>query len=318
MSDIITLCNDSTYIKNCNYYFLGKLHGNTTISLAFDTTYIYKYSCDWLSLIINYFYQNPNNDVYIKLKDTFLKNTSSKGIYIPGNSVLVSTSFSSGTVHGYVGIFEILIGIQYTNYDTYIVHQNAQKGIKDLIEIAIPKEKIYYMAEDTLYTFEQLTLIPIKTHNFHYTKSELPYLEGTIYPFIKSLLFTGPLPIHNSICILKSSQSSNLTVDGIFQFNEIELFCKTNGCLRIEPTEYSEDKYARIIHGTMRLIVSFGTTFFKAMLYISDQCKQIDVLVYGKNFEFQYKSYEFPSRYKEANISYHIVSSLEDFAKTLQ
>ena len=318
MSDILNFVNDTTQISNCKYFFNNEVFSNTTISIAFDDKFIYKYSCDWLYLILYYF--NPDNPsgIYNSLKSIFIKYKSINGTFIPGNSVLVSSSFSSGTIHGYLGIFEILIDLQTKTFDKYIVHQNAQKGIKELIELSVPKDKILYIDGDNLYDFEHLTLIPIRSHLIHFSPIDIPYLQQTIIPFLDDLLFKIESPVNECIAVIKSSKSSNITNDGIFMHDEIVNFCNKNIIKLVEPTDYSEDNYARIVHGAKKIVFSWGTTFHKGMLYISDNCKHIDVLVYGKVFETQYKSDSvssnpFPQKYKQATIKYHIISSLSMF-----
>jgi hypothetical protein len=319
MSDILSFVKDNTQISNCKYFFKNELFSNTTISLAFDDKFIYKYSCDWLYLILVYF--NPDNpsELYNSLKNIFTKYKSVNGMFIPGNSVLVSSSFSSGTIHGYLGIFEILIGLQSKTFDKYIVHQNAQKGIKELIELSVPKDKILYIDGDNLYDFEHLTLIPIRSHSTHFSPSEIPYLQQTIVPFLDNLLFKIESPVNEYIAVIKSSKSSNVTNDGIFMHDEIVNFCNQNRIKLVEPTDYSEDNYARIVHGAKKIIFSWGTSFMKGMLYVSDNCKHIDVLVYGEVFHSQYKSTSvssnpFPQKYKQATIKYHLISSLNMFS----
>ena len=101
--------------------------------------------------------------------------------------------------------------------------------------------------------------------------------------------------------------------------NEIVNFCNKNMITLVEPTDYSEDNYARIVHGAKKIIFSWGTTFMKGMLYISDNCEHIDVLVYGDVFQTQYisdsvSSNPFPLKYKQATIKYHLISSLNMFS----
>ena len=305
---ILDFCRDETQIA-CKYIFLGQLCGNSTVSLAFDAESIYKYSCDWLYLIDSYLHASPTPGIYTQLLNVFQNCRRVDGYKVPGRSVLVSTSFSSGTVHGYIGILEVLLSLT-GPYDNYIVHQNAQNGIKDLIQLAVPSEKLYYILPDTLYDFDDLTLIPVRTHSLHFAEAE----KGTIRPitdFVHRLLFySKECPLSDTVVVLKSSKSINLTGEGIFQYEDIMSFCSQKGWPFIEPIEYKEDEYARIIHGSKRLVMSFGTTWIKAMFYISDRCEQIDVIINGPAYQEQYNAFlgtqaEFPRRYKNAAITYH-------------
>ena len=304
---ILDFCRDDTQIA-CKYIFLGQLWGNSTVSVAFDTESIYKYSCDWLYLIVSYLHASPTPGIYNDLFNVFQNCRSVQGCRIPGRSVLVSTSFSSGTIHGYIGILEVLMSLN-GPYDTYVVHQNAQHGIKDLIELAVPSEKIYYILPDTLYDFDDLTLIPVRTHSIHFSEAEYGTIQA-ITDFVHRLLFSIECPLSDTVVVLKSSTSANLTGDGIFQYEDIMTFSNQKGWPFIEPIEHKEDEYARIIHGSKRLVMSFGTTWTKGMLYISDRCEQIDVIINGSTYQEQYNaflgsSHAFPSRYKNAAIIYH-------------
>jgi hypothetical protein len=191
-------------------------------------------------------------------------------------------------------------------------------AIKELIELSVPKDKILYIDGDNLYDFEHLTLIPIRSHLIHFSPSELLYLQQTITPFLNDLLFKIESPVNEHIAVIKSSKSSNVTNDGIFMHDEIVNFCNKNMITLVEPTDYSEDNYAQIIHGAKKIIFSWGTTFMKGMLYISDNCKHIDVLVYGEVFQTQYNlnlvsSNPFPQKYKQSTIKYNLISSLNMF-----
>ena len=312
MSNILDFCRNETQIS-CKYIFLGQLSGNSTVSLAFDSESIYKFSCDWLYLIETYLKAVPIPDIYSHLLTIFHNYRTVQGQKISGRSVLVSTSFSSGTVHGYLGILDILMSLT-GQYDNYIVHQNAQNGIKDLIELAIPSEKIFYILPDTLYDIDDLTLIPVRTHSIHFSQTETETIQR-ITGFLHRLLFDSKeIPLSDTVVVLKSSTSANLTGDGIFCYDTIVEFCDQRGWTRVEPIEHKEDEYARIIYGARRLVISFGTTWMKAMMYISDRCEQIDVIVYGEAFQLQHAAFigtsvEFPSQYKNARITYH--TSLE-------
>jgi hypothetical protein len=234
---------------------------------------------------------------------------------IMNKSVLVSTPFSSGTVHGYIGILEIISTIKQSNieYDNYIVHNNAQQGIKDIINLSFPSNKIIYIEPNTIYYIQNLQLIPIKYHCYHYNSSdEINYINTNINPLLNEIFFNKQSVINNNICILKSSKSINLTSDGIFNFNDIEKYCNKNNLVNIEPTNYSEDEYARIIYNSTNIIFSWGTVFFKGMIYISDLCKIIHVIISGDGFIGQYNNSPKPNKYKNAEIKYYIITKLDD------
>jgi len=315
MPNILNYCNYEQSIQEVNYYFDQQLRGNTGISFAYSTNHIFSYSNDWLYLIKDYMkaYHPIYRDIYRLYKMIRFHGSSST---IMNKSVLVSTPFSSGTVHGYIGILEIISTIKQSNieYDNYIVHNNAQQGIKDIINLSFPSNKIIYIEPNTIYYIQNLQLIPIKNHNYHYSSSdEINYINTNINPLLNEIFFNKqPINNYNNICILKSSKSINLTSDGVFNFDDIEKYCNKNNLVNIEPTNYSEDEYARIINNSSNIIFSWGTTFFKGMLYISDQCKIIHIIIYGDGFIGQYNNSAKPNKYKNAEIKYYIITKLDD------
>jgi hypothetical protein len=94
-------------LSNCKYFLQGNPIGNTTLNIAFDKEGIYEFSNDWLYLLKVYY--NKVACPYKQLLETYLKYKDAPPItVVKGTSVLLSTSFSTGTIHGYVGIFDII------------------------------------------------------------------------------------------------------------------------------------------------------------------------------------------------------------------
>ena len=310
-TSINTLCNNSTDLKNCKYILDKKMLGNSSVSMAFNNKQIYRYSNDWLYLI-----KHQEHPMFRAIEQAYVTNRYKEPTAnVSGKCLLVSTVFSSGTVHGYAGIFDIIEQCISSNqeFDKYIVHRNAQTGIIDIIKCSLPTDKIYFIEEDTVYKIESLTLFPVTFHAFFYKDvRELNYLYTKICPLLDNIFFSKTDELDSKdICVLKSSESSNLTTVGVFHKSDIEIFCLLNNLLFIEPTDYSEDVYARIIYNSQTVVFSWGSTFLKGLLYISDICKRVIVLIH-KEFlpQFNYYKDDVGYAFKNAIIEYRPVEDL--------
>lgn len=311
VADILDM---STSIENCNYYLRSGLEGNTSINMAFNSQKLFSYSNDWLYLI--WVYYSMNNSIYPTLYSQWLAiNTAPPAVHIPGNSVLVSSSFSSGTAHGYVGIFEIIAEMLKADlpYDNYIVHANAQDGVKHIISKAFPRANLVYIEPGIVYNLQHLTLIPIKHHNYHYTH-DMEHVIRDISPMVQRLFFTERAPI-KKLAVIKTNLGQNLTTDGVFLDADVCAFCKMHDITYVDPKDVTETEYFNTVHAAESIVFSWGTTHFKGMVYVSDACRQITVLVKG-NYLGQYETHrttnELVFKYKNANIKYIELESDSD------
>ena len=113
---------------------------------------------------------------------------------------------------------------------------------------------------------------------------------------------------------MKGSDSVKLTDDGTFSNQSITNLKNRMNLPLIEPGTIDEIALIHIIQSCSIFVVSWGTSFFKNYIYISDKCKEIIVLVLeNSNFYNQYtNSYKnnVIYTYKNAKITY-IVTNLE-------
>ena len=69
-----------------------------------------------------------------------------------------------------------------------------------------------------------------------------------------------------------------------------------------------------ILYNSKIFIASWGTSFFKNYIYISDKCEKIIVLIFGNDFITQYNNYinekKLLCKFKNAAIIYHIVDKI--------
>jgi hypothetical protein len=302
-------------LSNCKYFLQGNPIGNTTLNIAFDKEGIYEFSNDWLYLLKVYY--NKVACPYKQLLETYLKYKDAPPItVVKGTSVLLSTSFSTGTIHGYVGIFDIIYQLKKSTvkYDNYMVHDNAQAGIKNIITNFFPNHNIVYIKPNIIYEFESLALIRVTHHNFHFRgKGELELIQN-IQKLLNEYFLIPEFTFDENIAVIKNNNSVRLTGDGVYGWKEVQSFCKINNYKLIEPTESSEQVYYNRIYNCKNLILTWGTTYFKGLLYISDKCENITVLVAPGGYTSQYKSFlngkTLLTKYKNATITYKMVANL--------
>ena len=331
IDNLFKFCNDSKECKNV-LYIIGEKFSNTFIHLAInnDNKFIYKYSNEWLYLI-NYIYPS---EYYIKLVELYSKTLLSKpNIIVNENVVSFITSFSLGTVHGYTGLFNNIIyyldNIEKFKNHKIIIYIESQKGMLDIIyylvdKKVLDKDKFILLEKNVSYYFSSVYFIENKYHIYNNELSEListkfidkyikPHLCDTIY--LNSISEQYNLPKNlDKILIMKGSDSVKLTDDGTFSNQSITNLKNRMNLPLIEPGTIDEIALIHIIQSCSIFVVSWGTSFFKNYIYISDKCKEIIVLVLeNSNFYNQYtNSYKnnVIYTYKNAKITY-IVTNLE-------
>lgn len=216
----------------------------------------------------------------------------------------------------------------FENYELYkdlklLVYVNSQQGILDIINHLINKnilsrDKIIYLSPHIQYLFNRITFIPNKYHVFHSSNDinfgyQLePYLNKWFIEDKNDINYYSSLKLPNNdkICIIKSSNSNNLTGDGIVHVNNINHFCNRNNLTFVEPTSVNEVELIHILNKSRIIILSWGTAFMKNHIYISSLCEKIIILVIGSGFIGQYNSAVsnniLITRFKNATIEYII------------
>ena len=109
--NIFRICLNEQVTLNKAFYFIGDIFENTLFVISTDSVSnrIYSYSNEWLYLIKHYYdsqhpyYLNLISNYYEILRIPNIDRTFSNDDIIP-----FITSFSSGTAHGYTGLFFML------------------------------------------------------------------------------------------------------------------------------------------------------------------------------------------------------------------
>lgn len=323
INNLFDFCNDSI-ICNDVIFRIGDSIGNTLLLLAIknNDNHIYKYSNEWLYLINNYYPVHNYYSSLINFYNIIINNKSD--IQIINEDVLsFITCFSTGTVHGYSGLYYIL-SEYLNNIEKYkdlkiIVFKDSQFGILNIIEHMInrnliDKNKIIYLSQNTTYHFHSITFIENKHHVFDsqlaYTVSNL--INKYIIPdrndidYYKSLNLPDAL---DNICIIKGSNSHNVTNDGVINNNIILNLSEKFKLTIVEPNIIHEVHLIHIINKCKFFVTTWGSAFMKNYIYISDDCIKIVVLIImNTNYVIQYEgaknSNNLILKYKNADIIY--------------
>ena len=321
--NLFNFCDNTDNPKENVYYAIKKEStGNSVLCLGVYNNKILTLTNEWLYLIVTYYHNKKSTVVYDEIIHYYnniisSSNSNTNIVNINENVIPFITSFSTGTIHGYCGLFYILM--QYINnlelYKAHkiLVYKNSQKGILDIINFFINDKDIIYLEPETIYKFDSMIIIPNKYHT--YSNSEF---NNKVSGFIQDNIISKSLNkktilIYPKICIMKSSISSNLTQDGIFNNTDIINFCTKYDLVNIEPTNYNEIELIQIMNACEYFITSWGTTFLKNLIYISDKCKRIIVFIYGNAFINQYKNDpQVITKFKSANIEYKIIHSIDE------
>ena len=227
--------------------------------------------------------------------------------------VLFITSFSKGTVHGYSGLWYILYNYiqKYINYKI-LIYENSQHGILDIIYYIFKKiygdkylDYIIILKDNVLYNIKNIIIIP---NNYHIITYELAIL---IVYIINDYIIINQNIINQNI-INKNIINKNIIDNNICTHNKIfitnknkldnnivEKFCIKNNYILIEPNNCNEIEFINIIYSCESFIVTWGTSFLKNYIYISNKCKNIDIyIIENTEYETQYINAKNTNTYK--------------------
>ena len=242
--------------------------------------------------------------------------------YIDEEVIDFTTSFSTGTAHGYSGLFNLIENYQRLYSDKKIVvYKYSQNGILQLISHLIANrygmEKIIYIEQNQTYIFKKIYCIQNLYHEFnldlinklnHILKDQIIYSDE---------IFNNKYGYPNNldrICIIKSTVSENITSCGIVDVNLINNYCIKNKYTLIDPSSYNEIDFANILYRCTDLVVSWGTAFFKNYHYLSERCNMIKVLVFDHVYISQYNNAlihnALLNNYQKAKISYELIPNI--------
>jgi len=279
-----------------SYYFINNnfiIHDYTNLCVK-DNNKIDIYSNEWLYLIRN----GPN----VKLIQEYINNNKDNSTYINEDIIPFITSFKT-SVHCFAGIFSILLNY-FNNLDYYsnckiAIYKNVQKGIIDLIlffcdSLQLSKDNLIFLDENIIYKCKSITIIPNTLHSYF----ENIEIRDNIYRFIDKFILSKQEflnldkykinDITKNISIIKTFNNSvTSTMGAVSEENAIEI-SKKYDCSLIDLSLYNEIQIIKIINNSEFIVFSWGTTFMKNYIYISDFCQKVIVIVIGSEFINEY------------------------------
>jgi len=311
INNIFDFCIENNYDDNVYYYIDSKLYGNS-ISIIGINSYgkIMSLSDEWLSLIKVYYNINNPHIMYHNTINmyNYINNNKNKCLYYDELVIPLITSFSTGTVHGYTGIYSILIEYinNYEKYKNYklLVYKNSQKGILDIINKLcnlniIDKNNIIYLDGDIIYKFKSLLIIPNICHVFTNP------LSINTNNFIEKYLLNNIYPKYKQICLLKTTNTNNITNVGVINNKHSKYLCDKYNLNFLNTNIIDEIELLNTINNCEIFVTSWGSAFLKNYIYISNNCKKIIVLVIDQEFIKQYNNNKnLIKKFKNAIIEY--------------
>ena len=195
-----------------------------------------------------------------------------------------------------------------------LLSDKTQSGIKQLVIHIIGNDNIIYLKNNTITSFLSIEFIPIT--EFHISDDFNTKLEPFIYKYLIKNNIEKIYDLKN-ICIIKSSVDKNNTGIGTVNIDLINQFCKKNNYYTLIPSSCNEVETANILYHCTNFVVSWGTSYYKNIRYISEKCSKIIVLI-PPGFHGQYnnrKNREHShvyKKYKNAKIKYIVLKNNKD------
>jgi len=285
-NNIFDYCVDDVICDDVYYYIRPDIYSNTCINMAINSeSKLLKYSNDWLYLLLFYYNNVLYTGLYNILVETYNKIIETKNeVFINENILPLISSFSTGTAHGYAGIFVMLYDYlenkdKYENYKI-AVYSKSQSGILEIIEYFcehgfIDKQNIIFIDNDVKYRFKKIHLIKINRHVFH-PRDEFSL---TISNFINNIWIDNSTYKNNRMCIFKTTDSKNVTNACCINKDLVNKFCNKYNLINCSPgINSNENELIFQMKNCEIFITNWGTSYCKNYYYISEKCKYIIVL----------------------------------------
>jgi hypothetical protein len=307
------LNTDKFEYDNVQYYIhLMNNHPNIILPIALQNDNILQCANDNFIYKKHDYYENVEaviNDV-LYIKNKIINTNIDNVIKITDNCLLLITSFSIGTGHGYSELYSILIKYfdLYPNKELKIaVYKNSQKGILEIINHLFEPSKIIILDASVVYNFTKLIVVPYKYSNF------IMEFNDVLEPFIKKNIINKELcfSCYDKVAVIKTEKDISVSKGRDFDYLSVCNYCKDNNIYLINCYELTEIQIANIIFNCKKLFLSWGTNHFKSYPYISDCCENIEVWVlnnsgYSYEYEREKKNNVLIEKYKNAKLNYII------------
>lgn len=276
------------------YFFIRQNQG-----FCFTTKHEFiKHSNDWYYLIRN---REPEIPIISNMEI----------IFIEKKVIPLITSFHTG-VHAYSGIYSILFNLFKIKQEGYkfLVYRNIQSGILDIIKALLGEDNLIFLDHEVLYKFKNILLIPNSLHSF--LESEEFSLK--ISDFIQNNFAKKRNDYIENVAILKTDRSSVSSKLGVVSEEASKKFFEKNNYKIVEPSEIGEIETINILYNCINAAFSWGTTFMKNYIYLSDKCEIVDVFIFGAEFVLEYESAIqrglLIEKFRNCKFNYHIEPNL--------
>lgn len=256
-----------------------------------------------------------SNDWHYLLRGTSRPPVLNQNYTIVEESIVpLVTSFHTG-VHAYSGLYSILVNYfkKVKNSEhKFAIYKEIQPGLLELVEKIVGKSRLIYLESDVVYRFNEILLIPNCLHSF----LENTKITEKISDFIQDKVVDKMSEVsHIKTAILKKPNSSVSSTMGTINPEIASRFCKRNKYTSIEPSDIGEVSLVNVLYNSEEVVFSWGTTFMKNFIYLSDKCTKVSVLVFGKDFYNEYiNAIErgiLVDSFKNAKFTYYVEPDLE-------
>lgn len=310
------------------YYLINNnaiIRGYANLCVHNDT--IINDSNDWLHINILCSTYNVYHDELVYMSK-YIINNKQNNMYMDINVIPFITGYNT-SIHCFAGIYSILCNYfnnfsEYKNYNI-IIYKNLQQGVFDLIYFCcdcglIDKNKIILLDDNIIYKFKNIQIIPSTLIDFFENNT----IRDNIYDMIHnnilshhSLLSLDKYNLNKKylikkIAILKTFDNSITSTIGAMQIDSAIKLSNQLGYQLINLSCYNEIQNIQIIKNCEHICFSWGTTFMKNFIYISDFCKTILVFIIGKDFINQFKGFVkrkiLVTKFKNAIFTYKILN----------
>jgi hypothetical protein len=298
-----------------HYFIFSRPENPNILPIALDNNDNFiQYSNDNFIYYKHDYYNNQQDFIdevnTIRCKMMTNKNDS---IVIDEPCALFITSYSTGTGHGYAGLYSIIMKYLklYPNKKIKIaIYEKSQKGILEIIHHFFRKDEIIVLKSNEIYKINKLTIIP-----YDYCNYPICFSERLDKEIISKYIIDKNFSKYNyeKVAIIKTENDIAISKGRDFNYEHVLKYCKYNNIHLINCKDFTEIELANIIFKAKYLILSWGTNFFKHYPYISDKCEIIDIFILNNSgYKWEYDQF-YPSHliknYKNCRVRYFICSS---------
>jgi len=287
-----------------------------TYSIGKDEGKMVSYANDWLYLINRYyphcfseFYQNMA-DEYNTLHQFVHKEDDDKSIHcIESPCIFMTPTFAYGTVHGFTAIYALLklylCYFEELKHRCILMYTNALPAINELFLTAIHNifrsqnmetPQIIHLQNNNVYKMNDIVFLRNHHHIFDVTQKRPTWLLDILSRYIKPdlpNLSRDEIQGAKRVCMMKTSNSQNITNAGMFSSDVIERLCRQYNYQFIEPHRLPTEKHLiSIFQQAEECILSAGSCFLKNIFYLNENRIKMVHCIVPPDFHKQFQRFQ--------------------------